>query len=731
MNRLGLGKKQDKTLKFRTQPGVDKAQQISGEAVNLIYGQSRISMLSYIVLVPVMAYFFAGDVPSTWIGIWAGLLICAALVRMLLVRDYLRSEIYAEDIKRWERRFVVSLFAVGVLWGLPGFLFTARLGPTDMVFMIMVLFGLSGGSMSAFGHHRLSHAAFTWPLIAPFTLYQWLTGTPEGWLIGFAGVLYLVLTTRIVSGFQRGLYEALATSYARLSSIGELTQVSRQLEQANLSLDEQNDRLAEMNDLFANMLDNSHVMMAYLDRDFRFQFVNEAYAVAGHQPATAFIGQSHFAFYPDADNERIFGEVLATGQPYRADAKPLSHPDQPSRGTTYWDIDLLPVRDARGEITGLLLSLLDVTDRTQALKQLAERETFLSTVLNTVGDGLVVADTRGRILNVTPSLCRIYGYDEAELAGQNISMLIGGHDRMQHDGYLGRHLAFDRSPERLFRRTVEGEGMRNDGTVFPVEVTITEAGSDNHLLFVGTIRDISERQAMMTQLEATLADLRQQQDETQEANRKLNLANEELEFMSTHDNLTGLPNRHYFDAFSTRLWRQAIRREEPIAILMIDVDYFKRYNDHYGHLAGDACLRQIGEVLSQTVNRPEDGVARYGGEEFIAMLSNTGPDGAAHVARAILDQVRAAKIPHVESEHGIVTLCIGLAVTVPGKGARLESLVQRADEALYQAKAAGRNRLMQAPGAESADAERQCLAASPAVHQPVARPESSRTAVTS
>jgi len=291
----------------------------------------------------------------------------------------------------------------------------------------------------------------------------------------------------------------------------------------------------------------------------------------------------------------------------------------------------------------------------------------------------------------------MYGYEEAELVGQNIGKLIGGRDHVQHEACMERHIA--KPVKNLFRRSVEGEGVRRDGTVFPVEVTITEAGTASNLLFVGTIRDISERQTMLAQLEATLADLRQQQEQTQEANRRLNRVNEELAFMSTHDNLTGLPNRHSFDEFSTRLWRQAIRREEPIAILMIDVDYFKRYNDHYGHLAGDACLRQIGEVLSQKVNRPEDGVARYGGEEFIAMLSNTGPDGAAHVARTILDHVRAAKIAHVESEHGIVTLCIGLAVTVPGKGARLENLIQQADEALYRAKAAGRNRLMQAPDA--------------------------------
>lgn len=165
------------------------------------------------------------------------------------------------------------------------------------------------------------------------------------------------------------------------------------------------------------------------------------------------------------------------------------------------------------------------------------------------------------------------------------------------------------------------------------------------------------------------------------------------------DALTGLPNRRYFDEFSTRLWRRATRREEPVAIRMLDIGYFKRYNDLYGHLAGDACLRQVGELLGSMVNRPDDAMALYGGEEFIAMLGNTGSDGAAHVANAILDHVRSAGIPHIESEHGIVTLCIGLAVMVPGKGARLENLVQRADEALYRAKAAGRNCLALAPDA--------------------------------
>lgn len=688
---LGLDNKRVETLKFRTQPGVDNTQLIGAEAVNLVYSQSRLSMISHVVLIPIMAYVFADGVPPVWLWLWAGLLGAAALIRLLLVRDYLRSDIHAEDIARWERRFVLSLLAVGMLWGLPGLLFTAWLAPTHMVAMTMVLFGLSGGSMSAFGHHRPSHMAFTWPLIAPLALYQLLqTGAPESQLIGVAGLLYLILTTGIVSGFQRGLYEALATSYERLSSIGELTRVSRQLEQANLSLDERNDQLAEMNDLFSSMLDNSHVMTAYLDRDFRFMFVNKAYAAAGHRPTEAYIGQSHFALYPDPGNERIFREVLASGKPYRADARPFSHPDQPERGTTYWDVDLLPVHDARGEITGLLLSLLDVTDETRALRKLAEREAFLSTILDTVGDGLVVSDAKGRILNVTQSLCRMYGYDESELAGRNISMLIGGHDRMQHAGYVEEHIA--RPVKKLFRRTVEGEGVRHDGTSFPVEVTITQTGDDGNVLLIGTIRDISERRAM-------LADLRQQQDKTEEANRQLKRVNEELEFLSTHDNLTGLPNRHYFDGFSTRLWRRAIRHEEPVAILMLDIDYFKRYNDHYGHLAGDACLRQIGELLGNMINRPDDAVARFGGEEFIVMLGNTGTDGARHVANAILDKMRQAAIPHIHSEHGIVTLSVGAAVVVPGKGARLESGLQQADDALYRAKTAGRNRLEMAPDA--------------------------------
>lgn len=683
MRGIGLDKKREETLRFRLQPDVDPAQLVTAEAVTLIYAQSRISMIVHVALAPIMAYLFSGSVPPAWIGLWGGLLAGAVLIRLLLVRDYLRSDIPIEDIPRWERRFVLSLVAVGALWGLPGLLFAARLDATETVAMAIMLLGLSGGSLSAFGHHRLSHIAFTWPLIGPFTLHLLLqTGTSEYQLIGLACLLYLVLTTAIVSGYQRSLRETLATSYKRLSRVGELTRISRQLEQANQDLDERNDRLAGMNDLLSGMLDNSHVMMAFLDRDFRFQFVNEAYAAAGRRPADAYIGQRHFALYPDPDNERIFREALINDQPYRADAKPFSHPGQPGQGTAYRDVDLLPVHNARGETTGLLLSLLDVTDKTRALKQLAEREIFLSTVLETMGDGLVVADASGRMLSVTAPLCRMYGYDETELTGRNVSILVGGHDRTRHDSYLAQHVV--RQEKTLFKRTVEGEGVRRDGTTFPVEVTITEMKADGNMLFVGTIRDISERRAI-------LAELRQQQDKTEAVNRQLTRANEALEFLSTHDSLTGLPNRRHFDAFSERLWRHAIRHEEPVAILMIDIDFFKRYNDHYGHLAGDVCLRQIGELLGGTICRPDDIVARYGGEEFIAMLGNTGTDGATRLANALLDKVRQSALPNVQSEYGVVTLCIGMAVVVPDKTARLEYWVQQADEALYRAKMGGRN----------------------------------------
>jgi len=174
-----------------------------------------------------------------------------------------------------------------------------------------------------------------------------------------------------------------------------------------------------------------------------------------------------------------------------------------------------------------------------------------------------------------------------------------------------------------------------------------------------------------------------------------------LEQLATRDGLTGIANRRSFDEKLGNEWKRERRDLRTLSLLMIDVDHFKRYNDTYGHQAGDHCLQQIAKVLEEVVLRPGDLVARYGGEEFAVILSATDAMGAGIVAKRILESVTELAIPHSGGEGGHVSLSIGIATSLTKSGRSKEDLISRADAALYQAKHAGRNRFFLDSAAES------------------------------
>jgi diguanylate cyclase (GGDEF)-like protein len=175
---------------------------------------------------------------------------------------------------------------------------------------------------------------------------------------------------------------------------------------------------------------------------------------------------------------------------------------------------------------------------------------------------------------------------------------------------------------------------------------------------------------------------------TQDALEKQNAA---LVRLADTDGLTGLANRRHLDERMALEVARAARERTTLSLIMIDVDFFKRYNDTYGHAAGDDCLRMVARVLAATVNRPADLAARFGGEEFAVLLPNTAQDGARGIAEAICQGVRAAGMAHDASELGFVTISAGVATVVPAPGDDGRALVETADSALYEAKEAGRN----------------------------------------
>ncbi|WP_422842534.1 GGDEF domain-containing protein [Acidovorax sp. M2(2025)] len=184
----------------------------------------------------------------------------------------------------------------------------------------------------------------------------------------------------------------------------------------------------------------------------------------------------------------------------------------------------------------------------------------------------------------------------------------------------------------------------------------------------------------------------------EERTQALAQANERLQVLSHTDALTGLANRRRFDEALEQEWARALRAQTPLALILLDVDVFKHFNDHYGHLAGDACLQALALALAQTGGgREGDVVARFGGEEFVVLLPSTGPSAAEEVAHRIRQAIAALALPHEGAPWGIVTVSFGVASLVPRREQAPAELVRRADRALYRAKQSGRNRIELAP----------------------------------
>jgi diguanylate cyclase (GGDEF)-like protein len=177
--------------------------------------------------------------------------------------------------------------------------------------------------------------------------------------------------------------------------------------------------------------------------------------------------------------------------------------------------------------------------------------------------------------------------------------------------------------------------------------------------------------------------------------RDIHAAHRRLKQIATLDGLTCIPNRRYFDDTLRAEWKRCQRASSPLSLILIDIDYFKQFNDAYGHQAGDQCLKAVAGALNESLFRVEDSVARYGGEEFAAILPGTDARGALAVAERMRASTSALGIPHKHGIGGFISCSLGVASTHPAMNQTAEQLVQTTDKCLYEAKHAGRNRTIQ------------------------------------
>lgn len=178
----------------------------------------------------------------------------------------------------------------------------------------------------------------------------------------------------------------------------------------------------------------------------------------------------------------------------------------------------------------------------------------------------------------------------------------------------------------------------------------------------------------------------------QEQSIALQQANQKLHRLANLDGLTEVANRRRFDEYFDQEWQRSGREQTPLSLILCDIDYFKNYNDHYGHQAGDACLRRVARAISETLCRPTDLVARYGGEEFAIILPNTSSEGAIHVAELLQLRIKQLGILHAQSRvSSYVTLSLGISSQIPVLSQENQTLIAATDKALYLAKSEGRN----------------------------------------
>ncbi len=195
-----------------------------------------------------------------------------------------------------------------------------------------------------------------------------------------------------------------------------------------------------------------------------------------------------------------------------------------------------------------------------------------------------------------------------------------------------------------------------------------------------------------TRLEEARRHAAELEDRVLARTRELEASNAALAALSATDGLTGIANRRRFDEVLLAEWQRAGRTGQAVSLGLLDVDDFKKYNDHYGHQAGDDCLRTIASTLAASIRRSNDLVARYGGEEFAFIAPATDAAQALAMADHVRQRVEALQLPHAGSPYGIVTISVGVAPGLPAQAHTLQTLLKSADDALYRAKQQGRNR---------------------------------------
>lgn len=430
-------------------------------------------------------------------------------------------------------------------------------------------------------------------------------------------------------------------------------------------------RLSAERDLLMAALAHSPDYAYVKDTHSRFTAVNNATARLYGTSPELLIGKTDYDIAP-AERAKVLIDreqaVMASGEPLLDFEEELTGAD----GETRWySTAKIPLKNNYGETIGMAGVTRDITLEKRLELELTQSRDTLSFALAEMSDGLAMFDSDGYLLFRNEQYSNSFPRSgSTRRPGAHMS------DILRVVVETGEQMTAPRdNVEPWIKRIVDNLHRESEE-----EVNLF----DGRWLQIRT-RPASNGATMVVVSDVTRIKL---------SELALHSTTDQLKLLVRTDGLTGLSNRRAFDDVLDGEIRRTGRAGTPLSLLLIDVDRFKAYNDHYGHPAGDECLRQVSKVLTTSLKRPSDTAARYGGEEFAAILPDTDEDGAYLVADSFRRALADLVIPHAGAEKGHVTASVGVATYMPDNLSRsAQDLIQTADEALYSAKAAGRDRV--------------------------------------
>jgi len=303
--------------------------------------------------------------------------------------------------------------------------------------------------------------------------------------------------------------------------------------------------------------------------------------------------------------------------------------------------------------------------RWQVEKILRDNDEYIRAVVNAVLDSIITTDNHGTIETFNPTAENMFGYKTFEIIGENLKKLFPEPFQSEIENQINLYRKSGKS--KLVGTSREIFGKRKDGSTFPLELSLSVMNLGDSKKFVAIAKDITKHKRF----------------------------EDKLRLLSSQDGLTGITNRRTFDMTIEVEWKRAIRSSLPLSLIMIDIDFFKNYNDSLGHQAGDECLKKIAASIKKSLKRPGDLAARYGGEEFVVLLPGTTLSGAVQLAQYLRTDIEKLKIAHPDSKiSDVITISLGVSSVVPSQDSKPGQLIAQADKALYKAKREGRNRVL-------------------------------------